>query len=222
MGDLIRAAALCTIVAQLGCFGGTTAPPAAVPGQFALPQENPAFFAVADAEMLWEPLADVVDDYFRIAHEEPVRRVGNILTEGRIDTYPVTAATYLEPWRKDSVTSADRLEATLQSLRRRAIVRVMPASGGFLIEVQVFKEVEDVLHPEHSTIGTAEISDALHAGSIDAGESTVEVAVPGRLGWISRGRDFALEQRMLAQLRARLALPPAPIAAPIFAPPITP
>ena len=78
-----------------------------------------------------------------------------MLTEGRIDTYPVTGATLLEPWRGDSVTNYDRLEATLQSIRRRCFVRVIPEPASYLIDVQVFKELEDLPRPTMSTAGAA-------------------------------------------------------------------
>ena len=64
--------------------------------------ENPMLLPVADAECAWETVVDVVDDYFKIEREEPVRVVGDVLTEGRLDTYPKVAATILEPWHADS------------------------------------------------------------------------------------------------------------------------
>ena len=100
-------------------------------------------------------MVDVVDDYFRIEHEEPVRMVGNMLTEGNITTVPEVSPTIFEPWRHDTVDPQQRIENTLQSMRRRAVVRVIPAQGGHWVEVQVFKELEDVVRPEHATAGAA-------------------------------------------------------------------
>ncbi len=67
-------------------------------------------------------VVDVVDDYFRVEHEDRVRLVGDLLTEGRLDTYPRNASTIFEPWNTDSVTPYERWQATLQSMRRRAVV----------------------------------------------------------------------------------------------------
>lgn len=186
--------------------------------------ENPLFVRAPNVDSLWEPLVDTVDDYFRIANEERVRQVGDILTEGRIDTFPLISGTYLEPWKRDTVTPVERLEATLQSMRRTAVVRVMPTSGGYLVEIQVYKEIEDVAQPEGAAIGVAEVSAAASALSLNRLDND-PIAIPGRLGWIPRGRDFALEQVMLAKLQERLtavAGPPlgaAPFNAPALPPP---
>jgi hypothetical protein len=40
-----------------------------------------------------DPAVDAVDDYFRIEREERVRLIGGVLTEGRIDTFPITGST---------------------------------------------------------------------------------------------------------------------------------
>ena len=53
--------------------------------------ENPVFVPGTDFLRVWETVVEVVDDYFRIEREEPVRLVGNILTEGRLDTFPVVS-----------------------------------------------------------------------------------------------------------------------------------
>ena len=47
--------------------------------------------------------------------------MGSTLTEGRIDTFPKPGATLLEPWDHDSADSYERLESTLQSIRRYAV-----------------------------------------------------------------------------------------------------
>ena len=104
---------------------------------------NPIFVPVADPQCAWEQVVEVVDDYFRIEHEEPVRVVGNTLTEGTFTTVAEVSPTIFEPWRHDTVDPQQRIENTLQTMRRRAVVRVVPAQGGHWVEVQVFKELED-------------------------------------------------------------------------------
>ena len=162
--------------------------------------ENPLFIPALDREFIWNQTVDAVDDYFKIEREERVRLIGGVLTEGRIDTHPTIGSTLLEPWRNDSTPGYEKLHATLQSIRRRGTVRVIPAEGGYLIDVQVLKEVEDLDKPEHATAGGATLR---HDGSLVRQEGAA-----GRysvtLGWIALGRDLTLEQRILADLQARL------------------
>lgn len=200
-----RWAALCAFVAitcSSGCarFHMPTGPDLGFGAPPAI--ENPMFVPAMDREFLWTQAVDAVDDYFRIEREERVRLIGGILTEGRIDTFPITGSTIFEPWRKDSTPGYEKVHATLQSIRRRGTMRVIPTEGGYLLDVMVHKELEDLDKPEHATAGGATLR---HDGSIVRQEGAA-----GRysvtLGWIPLGRDMTLEQRILADLRARLDL----------------
>jgi len=178
------------------------------PGSSVLPAgagyalDNPILVPVSDHEFVWNQVVDSIDDYFQIEREERVRIVGGVITEGRIETVPRAGATVFEPWRRDSTRGYEKLHATLQSIRRRASVRVMPAASGYSIEVSVFKELEDVNRPEHSTVGelTPRHDGSLVRGSKEHEETTVT------LGWIALGRDATLEQEILANVQSRLAV----------------
>lgn len=196
MRQLVLAGTL--LVAMSGCaagppYGGPMAQPA--PVFFA----NPSFVPYANHEQLWDNVVDVLDDYFAIKQEEPVRLVGNVLTEGRLDTFPTAGATVFEPWRHDSANDYERLESTLQSIRRRALVRVIPADRGFWIDVTIFKELENVKSPTGSATGSAtfhfDTTLTRVVGPLDEQQASE--------GWIPRGRDTALEQQILEQLLAR-------------------
>ena len=167
------------------------------------PIENPLFLPPLDAEFVWNQLVDAVDDHFRIEREERVRLIGGILTEGRIVTYPTPGSTLLEPWRGDSTPGYEKLHATLQSIRRRATVRLIPTSGGSLVDVVVQKELEDLDKPENATAGNATLR---HDGTLVRNEG-----MPGRfsvtLGWIPIGRDCSLEQKLLYDIQCRLNVP---------------
>lgn len=167
---------------------------------------NPALFAAVDRKHLWEQLADVVNDYFRIEREQRPRAAGNVLTEGRIDTFPLVAATVLEPWRGDSASGHERIESTLQSIRRRALVRVAPEGRGYRVEVVVEKELEDLHQPQHAAAAAAVLRHDSAAERDDADDREKKQT----LGWIPLGRDTALEQRILAELHRRMAGTPAP------------
>ncbi len=170
------------------------------------PQPNPLLVPAGNRDFVAEQIADVVDDYFRIDREDRATQIGDYLTEGRIETQPEVSATCFEPWRNDTVTHYERLEATLQSMRRRASVRIIPEPGGYLVDVQVFKELEDVARPEHATAGAAtfryDTSLERYATPVPVGGYTE--------GWIPQGRDTALEQQMLAQIHDRLIGPCSP------------
>ncbi|MGE3409160.1 MAG: hypothetical protein AB7I37_20255 [Pirellulales bacterium] len=192
--------------ALLGCallFGCALNRPAFMPMSGG-PAENPLLVTCGNGEFVFNTVVDCVDDFFTIDREETVRQVGDVVIEGRIDTFPESSSTLLEPWRGDTVTGYDKLEATLQSIRRRCIVRVIPAEQGFLVDVQVFKELEDVRMAEHATAGAATLR---HDGSIQRFSQPVSGA-PLSVGWIPQGRDVELEQRILLTVLERVAYPP--------------
>ncbi len=162
---------------------------------------NPIMVPVVDENLAWDQIADVVDDYFKISREQRARRSGEAWTEGRIETAPLEGATVLEPHRKDSVGSFNRWESTFQSIRRRATVRVIPDPNGYQVEVIVLKELEDLPKPEKATIGPVAFNSDQTLPSQRLDEINRLHASPR---WIQLGRDPALEQRMLADIHARL------------------
>ena len=78
------------------CAGPDPPPPPVV-------YANPALIPIADPQCAWETIVDVVDDYFRIKDETPVRIVGNCTTDGSLTTFPQVSPTIFEPWRHDTV-----------------------------------------------------------------------------------------------------------------------
>lgn len=203
-GRALRCSALLLSLALIGCSTGCMRQWLQGHGDAGGPRmiENPLFVPSMDREFLWNQTVDSVDDYFRIEREERVRLIAGVLTEGRIDTFPVTGSTILEPWRTDSTPGFEKWHATLQTIRRRATVRVIPTDGGYLMDVAVQKELEDLDKPEHATAGGATLR---YDGTLVRQEGA-----PGRysvtLGWIPVGRDVTLEQRLLADIEARLAV----------------
>lgn len=164
------------------------------------PVENPIFVPVADCQFVTNQVVDTLDNYFKTSLVDPVRVVDGALTEGRIETYPTTGSTLLEPWRSDSSPGYERLHATLQTIRRRAIVQIVPSQGGVSIQVQVLKELEDVDRPDHATAGQNIQRTDGNPGRVNPKDASGPVT----LGWIPLGRDSTLEQRILQELRGRL------------------
>lgn len=169
-------------------------PTASLPGL-----QNPLLIPVTDRDLLWEQVIDTLDNYFVIQREERVRQVGDVLLEGRIETFPVGGATILEPWRKDSTHGFERMQSTLQSIRRRALVRVAPTASGYLVDVAVYKELEDLASPQHATVGRSRVR---HETTLERDEQEIG-ADTFTLGWIPLGRDTTLEQRILEEIRQR-------------------
>jgi hypothetical protein len=88
-------------------------------------------------------------------------------------------------------------------MRRHARITVNPApGGGFLVKVEVFKELEDLAKPDRQSIGRAVFNNDFPVNR------TYEIVgpVPLPLQWIPRGRDPKLEQVILERLRYRLFL----------------
>jgi hypothetical protein len=156
-----------------------------------------------DDDFAWDQIADVVSDYFKIAREQRVRRGLEGWAEGRIETVPRDSATWLEPHRNDSIGTFNRWESTFQSIRRHATVRVLPDPNGYLVEVIVEKELEDLPKPERATAGTASFSSNMNL-TLPSGRLEEVARDRASPRWLSLGRDPALEQRMLAEIHARL------------------
>ena len=77
----------------------------------------PASRAQGDYEAVWEDCLEVLRDYqFRVDRQD--RR------EGLITTFPMTGKSWFELTRKDAATFRDGLESSLQTIYRKAEVRI--------------------------------------------------------------------------------------------------
>ncbi|MCA9133992.1 MAG: hypothetical protein KDA45_12585, partial [Planctomycetales bacterium] len=184
-GVLLGLALLCvgcqhwTVDKFSGSLGNVLAPPPPVE----VPVANPAHVGAVDPDFLWRQIVDAVDDYFRIDTEQAVRRDNMNWLEGRLTTYPEVSATSLEPWRSDTARGFERLQSTFQTIRRKATVRVIPENAGYLIDVQILKEQEDVDQSQFATAGAAT---QRHDGTIVRNENQLR-QLPVTLGWYEIG-----------------------------------
>jgi hypothetical protein len=186
----VLAATLAALAAAAGCH--STRP---FGGRMRTVSPNPLIVPSDDFETIWVKTVAVVDEYFDIAKED--RPARTILTN------PKEGATLFEPWYGDSVGFNQRLESTLQTIRRFARVKIDPApGGGYAVKVEVYKELEDLAKPERQTGGRAVFDSDFPVNR------TREIVGPVPLpsGWIPRGRDNELEQVILARLRNNLFL----------------
>lgn len=150
--------------------------------------QNPVLVRANNDNDCWERTVDLLHDYFEIANENRL--------DGVIETRPKVGASLLEPWHKDSPGLKNRLESTLQSIRRRAFVSVTSTPEGYLVGVEVFKEVEDVPGAQGNSAGSATF---LENRPLQRDLRTL-VGESAADGWLSLGRDTRLEQRILVDL----------------------
>ena len=105
----------------------------------------------------------------------------------------------LEPWHLDAATLPDRVEGSLQSIRRRASFTVTPADGGYFVGVEVLKEIEN---PQRMIINSPGYA-TFHESQPLQRDLDVVIGPATPEGWILLGRDVALEQSLLGALQQK-------------------
>jgi len=152
---------------------------------------GPIFVPIANQEVVWERAVDVLHDLrFEVAKENQLDHF--------IETEYKVGSGFLEPWHKESVGLENRAESTFQSIRRKVILRLIPAEGGYLVAAEAFKEIEDVQGTVANSAGGATFQEATPLQrdlNLVVGQSTPS-------GWIPLGHDVPLEQALLARLSA--------------------
>jgi hypothetical protein len=139
--------------------------------------------------LLFERVLDVLDDDFEIAFASRY--------DGRIECKPKIAPGLEQPFKSGSPSLFERTLATFQTYRHRCMVLIQPVDKGYLINVTVLKELEDLKQPTRETGGGAAFrSDA----DIDRRFETIDPAVVSFV-WIPRGRDVPMEQKILRKIR---------------------
>ena len=161
---------------------------------------NPLELPPAEDEFVWSQVVDAVDDYFRIAREQPVQNSNGIVLDGYVESAYRVGGSIFEPWRKDTTKGFERWQSTLQSIRRRAVVTVRPQGAGYQIEVIVQKDLEDTDRTQYATESSAA---KRHDGTVVRKEDSYG-DIPQTLGWIPLGRDTSLEQVILQDIFGRI------------------
>ena len=159
-------------------------------GCLSVPQvSNPVFVRANNPEDVWEHAVDVLH-----AYQFPIERENRL--DGQIESQYKVGSGVMEPWQFDSVTAEDKLESSLQSIRRKAVVSVSPVEGGYLVGIEVMKEIEEpqrliVNSPGYATF--RENTPLQRDLDIVVGPGTPE-------GWLPLGRDDNLERSILGTL----------------------
>ncbi|MBR0224887.1 MAG: hypothetical protein IJL92_02385 [Thermoguttaceae bacterium] len=205
---------LCVLTLLGGCCaaGGTRGGGATAVGAFEPEQPNPLFVETQDNEALWDAIVDVIDNYYVIETEIPVRAFERqdsngqtyvYRTEGRLETKPSIMGGVQEPWRKNGAPQCcDRWFATFQTVRSSAVVRVVPEGKGFFIYLSVFDEIEDMPKPMGSSVSyNLKFREDVSQLSQPVGERAKSK------GWIPVGRDDELETYIMKELAWRVGAP---------------
>jgi len=155
--------------------------------------ENPVYIPLGHesyALVIDNVLRTLIDQGFEI---QEANRYG-----GRIEALPRVApglGLWLKPGSPDF---RERLLMTLQSYRHRVSVVIQPAdNGGYFVEIIARKELEDIARPARATAAAAFFRNETTV------ERQFEVIDPtvGDSGWIYKGRDLGLEQRLIDRLK---------------------
>lgn len=151
---------------------------------------NPVFVPASSQHAAWERTVEVLHDFhFPIARENRL--------DGVIETDYRVGSNVLEPWHGDSVGGFNRIESTLQSIRRKVKVDLTPVEGGYLVGVEAFKEREDLSGVAENTAGAATFRENT---PLERNLSVV-VGQSSSSGWNLLGRDDALEQAILNKMQ---------------------
>jgi len=187
------AAALTAIAG--GCASGPLAdnPALVTPGAGpAIGVDNPVYIPLGPPSygLVFEKVLDIVSEYFEVSYANRY--------DGRIETFPLIAPGYEQIWKPGSPDYYERLLATFQTMRYRAVILIQPADdGGFFVQVTIFREEEDLERPTQSTAGAAAFRSA---PTVERQYEVIDASVLDA-NWIPRGRETSLEQEILQRLK---------------------
>jgi hypothetical protein len=138
---------------------------------------------------VFEKTIDILDDYWVIKSADPY--------DGRIVTIPRIAPGYEQPWKAGNPDPRERLLSTFQTTRQTAVVTFRTGErGGYLVYVEVLKDLEDVPKPGRATVAVFQESP-----TVDRQLDVVGAPTPGGRAWFVIGRDYAMEQLLLQRIR---------------------
>lgn len=141
-------------------------------------------------DRLWEQAVVVLNrNHFQVARESKL--------EGIIETEYRGGSGLLEPWHPDSTGLANRVESTLQSIRRRIFVTMVSSGPGTMtVSVRADKEIEDVPGLAANYEGGATFSENQPLTR----DLDQVVGQSGASRWVSIGRDPLLERKLLSEI----------------------
>lgn len=138
---------------------------------------------------------DALDDYF------PIKSASRY--SGTIETMPRIAPGYEQIWKPSTPDSRQRLLATFQTMRHYAIAKIWAGErGGYRVQIEIYKELEDLQTPSLSTSTTPVFRDQ---ALLDRRVEVITGPRSAEKQWIPAGeaphRDFAFEQAILRKIQ---------------------
>lgn len=163
--------------------------------------ENPLGLAAADRQAVRKATIDVLEEmYFEV--ERPPR------SPGRVNTLPMVSAYPGEFWRPDTRTSRDKVESALHTVRRTVTVALGDGAGGAASGGQGVTVAVEVRKERLSLPGSMDATSANEAYGVFSGSRKALGSYEEHWGrgqtWTDLGRDTALEQYILSEIRKKL------------------
>jgi len=193
-----RIAALVSAVAQTTCVslvccallfvcGCLSSPPKVASGGSSTIQ-----VAASQRDSLWETAVVVLNrNHFQVARESKL--------EGIIETDYRGGSNILEPWHPESVGLQNRIESTLQSIRRRVTINMQASGGGVMtVHVRVDKEIEDLPGLAANYEGGATFSENQPLNR----DLNQVVGQSGPSRWLPVGHDLLLERKLISEIQS--------------------
>lgn len=178
---LCRGAVFLLLTAVCGCaasppHAARRMPRAETVHEPAIAEQGPLVVPAEDRDAAWRAVTNVVDDHFEIEHEAHGELIGDsLLTANRMNQH----------------------EGSEPSVRHRGFVALAPSPEGFQLEVNVYREVAEsnLPMPLSAQIESDTTEGIPPVPWIGEGHTPI---------WVPAGRNAALEEELLAEVRARL------------------
>lgn len=119
---------------------------------------------------------------------------------GVIITRPLAGGQFFEFWRKDNVGAYEAAEANLQSIRRRAELKVGEDAGRLCVGCKVKVERLRLSRPAEQTVGFQ--YDKITGQRIRLGQMKIEPE-GAKMAWIDLGNDEKLASVILKEIEAK-------------------
>lgn len=191
---MVAASGNCLARRGLGLLVAATALAAGCARTAAVRLDNPLPFSDTDPSTVEAVSRRVLEELrFRIETPQTLR--------GRLTTEPLTGASWFEFWRQDTLGRDQVTESSMHTTRRRAIVTISATAAGAEVAVEVVKE-----RMSAPDVGPGTMAQVYSLYDLEHSELTrFDELEPSVFEWVERGRDDALEQRILVLIQRRLA-----------------